>query len=175
MTTPNQPPILLTPAAQPAVTGSGSTTVTVEGSITLTIASHTFTLTGTFGDHMIVEYHASFEDSITVGSITDIAGQIATAVGVTGLDTDIKNVSSSLSSVPVLKDIYNVLTNAQIRITDLEINTQTGTYGVGLALDFTQLPAGTLPASQTVPTLLGIELLSLGFKVTKVTTPPSGS
>ena len=51
---------------------------------------------------------------------------------------------------------------ATARITDLEINTQTSTYGVGLALDFTHQYA--------TPELFGINiaLLSLGFKVTRV-------
>ena len=185
MTTPTQPPVLLTPAAQPADTGgstTGGSTTTVAGSITLNIANHTFTLTGTLGQHMIVEYHAAFEDSISLGSISDIATAIANAFnfsgtgGTGGIDTEITTVSSSLNSVPVLKEIYGVFTHAQIRITDLEINTQTSTYGVGLAMDFTQLPPGVLPQGQTVPTLLGIELLSLGFKVTKVNpNPPTGS
>jgi hypothetical protein len=169
VTTPNQPPVLLTPAAQPAGTGTGPSTVTVEGSITLTIANHTFTLTGTLGQHMIVEYHAAFEDSISLGSIGDIATQIATAVGFSGFADEIKAVNGSLSTnVPVLSSIAMTLTSASVRITDLEINTQTSTYGVGLALDFT--------TSSPAPMLLGIELLSLGFKVTKVNpTPATGS
>lgn len=179
MTTPTPPQVLLNPAVQPAATGGTTPSTTVEGSITLNIANHTFTLTGTLGQHMIVEYHAAFEDSISLGSISDIATAIANAFGFSGpngIDTEISTVSRSLSSVPVLSEIAAVFIHAQIRITDLEINTQTSTYGVGLAMDFTKLPPGTLPNNQTVPTLLGIELLSLGFKVTKVNpNPPTGS
>jgi hypothetical protein len=163
--TPNQPPVLLTPAAQPAATG-GSTTV--EGSITLSIANHNYTLTGTLGDHVVVEYHAAFEDSISLGTVDSIAQQIGTAMGYPGFGAEINSVSGTLSSVPVLGKIAGVLTSASVRVTDLEINTQTNTYGVGLALDFTQLPAGTTP-----PALLGIELLSLGFKVTRVNPNPA--
>jgi hypothetical protein len=50
--------------------------------------------------------------------------------------------------------------SASVRITDLEINTQSSTYGVGLALDFT--------TSSPQPSLFGITLISLGFKVTRV-------
>lgn len=164
MTTPTQPPVLLSPAAQPAATGGGGST-TVEGSITLTIGPHTYTLTGTLGDHLIVEYHATFEDSISLGSVNDIATQIGTAMGFSGFGAEIQAVHSSLAQVPVLGSIASVLTTASVRITDLEINTQTNTYGAGLALDFT--------TSSPAPKLLGIELLSLGFKVTRVNPTPA--
>ena len=171
MTTPTQPPVLLTPAAQPADTGGSTGSTTVEGSITVTILSQTYTLTGTLGDHLIVEYHASFQDAITVGSIADIVGQIGTAVGYPGLGGEIQTFTSTqgdLANVPVLKNIFSMLTEVKIKITDLEINTQTNTYGVGLALDFTQLPPNV-----SAPTLLGIELLSVGFKVTRVNPTPA--
>jgi hypothetical protein len=165
VTTPTQPPVLLSPAVQPAVTGGGGGSTTVQGSITLTIGPKTYTLTGTLGDHLIVEYHATFEDSISLGSVDTIATEIGTAMGFPGFGAEIQSVHSSLAQVPVLGSIANVLTTASVRITDLEINTQTNTYGVGLALDFT--------TSSPTPKLLGIELLSLGFKVTRVNPTPA--
>jgi len=42
--------------------------------------------------------------------------------------------------VPVLGPIVDKLTNANIRITDLEINTATSTYQFGFGLDFTNDP-----------------------------------
>lgn len=172
MTTPTQPPVLLTPAAQANDAGGGGGgggSTTVEGSITVTILNQTYTLTGTLGQHLIVEYHASFEDAITVGSIDDIVGEIGKAVGYPDLGNQVKQFTQNdLANVPVLKTVFSLLTEVKIKITDLEINTQTNTYGVGLALDFTQLPAGT-----TAPTLLGIELLSVGFKVTRVNPTPA--
>lgn len=166
MTTPTQPPVLLSPAVQPAATGGGGGgSTTVEGSITLTIGPKTYTLTGTLGDHLIVEYHATFEDSISLGSVDTIATEIGTAMGFPGFGAEIQSVHSSLAQVPVLGSIASVLTTASVRITDLEINTQTNTYGVGLALDFT--------TSSPAPKLLGIELLSLGFKVTRVNPTPA--
>ena len=53
--------------------------------------------------------------------------------------------------------VAHELLNASVRITDLVINTATSTYGFGMALDFTADP----------PTLFGIALDSIGFKVTK--------
>lgn len=180
MTTPTQPPVLLTPAAaQPAGTGGTTASTTVEGSITVTVLNQKYTLTGTLGDHLIVEYHASFEDAITVGSIDDIVKNIGNAVGYPGLGAEIQTFTGSsgpLANVTVLKDIVTKLAEVKIKITDLEINTQTNTYGVGLALDFTSLPPDTTttpPTPTPPPTLLGIELLSVGFKVTRVNPTPA--
>jgi hypothetical protein len=156
------PPVLL----QPAATTAATSTTTVEGSITLGIAGHTYTLSGTLGDHLIVEYHAAFEDAISLGTVSDIAQSIGDAVGFPALGGEIKTALSDLQALPPpIGSIGQLLATVTTRITDLEINTQTKTYGVGLALDFTQLPPGTPP-----PTLLGITLLSLGFKVTRVNT-----
>ena len=54
-------------------------------------------------------------------------------------------------------DLVTEVLNASVRITDLVINTATETYGIGVALDFSADP----------PTLLGIQLDSIGFKVTR--------
>ena len=139
----------------------------VEGSVTVSIAGHTYTLTGTLGSSVIVEYHAAFEDAISLGSIDQIATKIGEDLHVPGLGADITTARDQLNQLqlPVVGDLVKALTSASIRITDLEINTQTKAYGIGIALDFTQLPPGTNP-----PELFGITLLSLGFKVTKVNT-----
>lgn len=168
MTTPSQPPVLLKPADTPS---PGSTT-TVAGSITLSIADHNYTLTGTVGQYVIVEYHASFDDAINLGTIDSIATRIGQDIGFPDLGTEIQTVKGSLSSVPAVQSIFDAITHASVKITDLEINTQTGAYGIGLAVDFSQLPAGMSP-----PSLLGVELISFGFTVTKTksssTTPPA--
>ena len=57
-------PLLQTPATPAA----GSTT-TFEGSIALSVAGHTYTLTGTLGDALIVEYHADFDQAISLGLV----------------------------------------------------------------------------------------------------------
>jgi hypothetical protein len=171
VTTPTQPPVLLTPAAQTTAPGGSTGSTAIAGSITVSILNQTYTLTGTLGDHLIVEYHASFQDAITVGSIDDIVGEIGKAVGFPDFGSEIQAFTSTggdLANVPVLKDVFTILKDLKIKITDLEINTQTNTYGVGLALDFTQLPP-----TVSAPTLLGIELLSVGFKVTRVNPTPA--
>lgn len=152
---PGTSPVLLTPAATPAASGS---TTTIDGSITVSIAGQTYTLTGTLGSDLIVEYHKDFDEAISLGQVDTIAPAIATAFNFPDLASEITNAQNSLSALP---GISTFLT-ASARITDLEINTQTKTYGVGLALDFT--------TSTPQPTLLGITLVSLGFKVTKTST-----
>ncbi len=154
---PGGPPVLLTPAGAPAAAAS---TTTVEGSITLTIADHIYTLSGTLGTDLIVEYHATFDDAISLGTVGAIAPSIATAFNFPDLATEITNTLNQVGQLPVVGPIASVLLTATTRITDLEINTQTKTYGVGIALDFTH--------STPTPELFGITLLSLGFKVTRV-------
>jgi hypothetical protein len=153
---PGTSPVLLTPAATPAASGS---TTTVDGSITVSIAGQTYTLTGTLGSDLIVEYHKDFDEAISLGEVSAIAPSIATALNFPDLATEITDALNSLNTLPVLGQAISVVLSASARITDLEINTQTKTYGVGLALDFT--------TSSPQPTLLGITLVSLGFKVTK--------
>src|SRR6185312_3798421 len=49
-----------------------TSTTTIEGMLTVTIAKHKFTLSGTLAKSaVIVEYHADFADSITLGTLTD--------------------------------------------------------------------------------------------------------
>jgi hypothetical protein len=163
---PGTPPVLITPAD---VTGSGTTppgsggsTLTFDGSLTLEIGGQKYMLTGTLGDHVIVEYHAAFDDSISLGPIAGIAGQIATTFGFPGFDTEITGALDDLNKVPLVGAAVDAVLTASARITDLEINTLTGSYGIGVALDFS--------TSNPSPSLFGVTLVALGFKVTKVKT-----
>ena len=143
-------------------TAAGTSTTTVDGTVTLSIAGNTYTLTGTLGDDLIVEYHADFDQAISLGTVGAIAPSIANALSFPDLAKEITNTLNEVGSLPVIGQIGSILLNATARITDLEINTQAKTYGVGLALDFTQLPPNT-----PTPSVFGITLLSLGFKVTR--------
>lgn len=164
---PGTPQVLLTPAATPADT-TPPPTLTIDGSVTVDIASQRYTLTGSFTGDLIVEYHKDFADSISLGPVKDIAPQIATAFNFPDLATEITDTLHSLGDLPEIGGVIKVFLTASARITDLEINTQTSTYGVGLALDFT--------TSSPKPSLFGITLISLGFKVTKTNpAPPTAS
>jgi hypothetical protein len=129
--------------------------------MTVKIAGETFTLSGSLDPHnIIVEYHKPFENSISLGNIETIAEEIGTALHFDDLKGHIQEAHTALAKLTVLGEIGNILLTASIRITDIVINTATKTYGVGLALDFT--------TSDPLPTLFGIQLISLGFTVTKV-------
>jgi hypothetical protein len=166
---PGTPPVLITPAdvTGPGTTppGSGGSTLTFDGSLTLEIGGQKYTLTGTLGDHIIVEYHAAFDDSISLGPITGpsgIASQVATTFGFPGFDTEITKALGDLNTVPLVGAAVDAVLTASVRITDLEINTLTGSYGIGVALDFS--------TSNPSPSLFGVALVALGFKVTRVKT-----
>jgi hypothetical protein len=156
-------------AQQATQQGDGKTgaTTTLEGMVTITIAQHKFTLSGTLAKSaVIVEYHADFADSVTLGTITDIASELAQVFGIDDLKTDIDNALSQIQNLPVAFKLANQLLGASVRITDLVINTATSTYGIGMALDFSADP----------PTLLNtIELDSIGFKVTRSKPAPAST
>ena len=150
------------PLLQPPATPAAGSTTTFEGSIALSVAGHTYTLTGTLGDALIVEYHADFDQAISLGLVGDIAPAIATAMNFPDLAVEITDALKTVSTLPVIGPLGSIFLTATARITDLEINTQTSTYGVGLALDFTtSTPLPELPG-------VNIALLAIGFKVTKV-------
>jgi hypothetical protein len=144
--------------SSPTTDSSGTT---FDGSMVVSILGQTYTLTGTLGSiGIVVEYHQNFDQALNLGSVTTIAQHIADALGFSDMGGHITDAVGELAKLPVIgSEIANLLTSASARITDLEINTSTKTYGVGLALDFTQSPP-TLPG-------FGIQLFALGFKVTR--------
>jgi len=79
-----------------------TSTTTIEGMLTVTIAKHKFTLSGTLAKSaVIVEYHADFADSITLGTLTDIAGDIGAAFGFPELAGEITDGVNQIKSLPV--------------------------------------------------------------------------
>jgi len=137
-------------------TTATTSSLTLDGSLVVSILGQTYTLEGTLGDGVNVEYHKDFDQAINLGPVTAIAEQIASALGFSAMQSDITDALSAIQGLPVIgKEIANLMNTASARITDLVINTNASTYEVGLALDFSLSP----------PTLLGIELIALGFKV----------
>jgi hypothetical protein len=152
--------------AQQGGAGPTGATTTLEGSVTLTIAQHKFTLSGTLAKSaVIIEYHADFADAVTLGSLTDIVSEIATLFGIADLQSDIDSAITQIQTLPVAGPAISSLLHASVRITDIVINSATSTYSFGMALDFSADP----------PTLLDtIQLDSIGFKVTRSKpAPPS--
>jgi hypothetical protein len=160
----------LTPQVTPRMTPQGAVQgagqggdqtgakTTLEGMVTLTIAKHQFTLAGTLAKSaVIVEYHADFADAVTLGTVEEITSEIASLFGIGDLQTDIDAALAQIQNLPGIANLASQLLTASVRITDLVINTATSTYAFGMGLDFSANP----------PTLLGIALDSIGFKVTR--------
>jgi len=143
-----------------------NSSVTIDGSLVVNILGQNYTLEGTLSGSgsgstatggVNVEYHKEFDQAINLGPVSVIAGQIATALGFSGVSDEITQAMKTLKGVPVIGTaIADLVDDASARITDLVINTNAGTYEVGLALDFSLAP----------PTVLGIELMAIGFKAT---------
>ena len=117
-----------------------SASVSVSGFITISIAGTLYTLTGTVGSSIVVAYHQPFADAANVGTIVSIVTDVGKALGSTTMERDVNDTLDMIRPVPVLGPIVDKLTNANIRITDLEINTATSTYQFGFGLDFTNDP-----------------------------------
>jgi hypothetical protein len=153
-------------------TGSSSSAVTLDGSLVVNILGQNYTLEGTLGSSgstssgVNVEYHKEFDQAINLGPVSVIAGQIASALGFQGVSAEITGAVVTLKGLPVIgAAIVDLVDNASARITDLVINTGAKTYEVGLALDFSLSP----------PTVFGIELIAIGFKVTSGPTATTSS
>jgi hypothetical protein len=107
--------------------------ITTAGSITLEIQQQPFTLEGLIGSSINVQYHKTPEDGLELGSVTDLAGEIA---GLFGLDGDfsakLTKMLDDLKAVPALGAIVQKLMTSPIIITDLGINTAApATYQFG--------------------------------------------
>ncbi len=139
----------------------------LEGSITLGIAGHPFTLAGKLAPSsgtpalptaIIVNYHREFADAVSLGTLTSIATEIGTVLGVDEIATAITQAFDELKSIDILSGVAKSLEDASLRITDLGINTLTKTYVFGFGLDFSTDPL-TIPA-------INLSVQSLGLKVT---------
>lgn len=174
--------------------------VSVDGFIVLDIVDKKYTLTGSFSKFkppggtkeasgIVVEYHKPFNEAITLGSIDDIivvvGDQLVGSGGGVSFQTQwwgqggsstSPTEDSTLGRIKVVPAIGGVITQvlaAQIRITDLGINTITSTYQFGFAFDFTNLNNGKgLTLLDNVP----LSIQALGAKITyqKAATAPSG-
>lgn len=98
--------------------------ITTAGSITVVIKEQPFTLQGLIGDTINVQYHKTPEEGLELGTVKDLATEIA---GLFGLDENFKatmdKLLEALEGVKALQDIVGVLSTSDIIITDLGINT----------------------------------------------------
>lgn len=121
------------------VQATDPSSITVAGFITMEISGQTYTLDGTVGSTVVVAYHKPFAESVSLGPITAIVGNVAAAFGQPDFGKTITDEVTALSTAapPILSSVIAVLNTAPVRITDLAVNTATKQYQFGFALDFT--------------------------------------
>ena len=119
----------------------------VEGFLSIALGKETLTLRGTLKSlpkglpsppkipPVNVGFSRPFDQSINLGSLPDIVGELASALDLVGTDLNATKIKEDMGDIPVVGELID---KAQIRITDLAINT-TGdpwifTFGFGLDL-----------------------------------------
>src|SRR5689334_25012210 len=107
-----------TPPAVAFNAAAATTTTDITASVTLIIAGQQFTLSGSLADNQfVIEYHVDFDKAINLGTLSDIAGEIGTALSFPALGSELTNTLSTLKGIPVLGDVAKVVDSAMIRIT----------------------------------------------------------
>lgn len=109
-----------------------------EGFIRITINEQPYELRGTVGDHLKVAWHKPFEEAIDLGTLPEMVGGVAGAIGVAdgasfkaGLDEKL----NALEKIGGLQPVAHALKTATVRITDLGIDTQAEKYEFGFGVD----------------------------------------
>jgi hypothetical protein len=130
-----------TMASAPRALGAGDEgKLLTEGFITISIGDEKFELRGIVGDYLKVEYHMTFEDAVPLGTIPDIVGSVAKALGVPNADEFTNNLNqmlTDLEAVPLVKPAATALKTGVVKVTDLGIDTQSGKYQFGFGVDLT--------------------------------------
>jgi len=126
-------------AAAPGAPGAAADgTLLTEGFITISIGEEKFELRGIVGDYLKVEYHMSFADALALGTIPEIMGNVAKALGVPNaaeFTTKLTAMLEDLEGVPLVNPAATILKDGVVKVTDLGIDTQTGKYEFGFGVD----------------------------------------
>ena len=126
-------------AAAPQAVGAGEGgNLLTEGFITISIGDEKFELSGVVGAYLKVEYHKSFEEALPLGTIPEIVGGVASALGVPNAQEFTANLNkmlTDLEGVPLVKPAATILKEGVVKVTDLGIDTQTGKYQFGFGVD----------------------------------------
>jgi hypothetical protein len=97
-----------------------------------------FELRGTVGDHLKVAWHKPFDEAIDLGTIPEMVGAVAGAIGVAdgaSFKAELDAKLDALENIGGLKPVAHLLKTATVRITDLGIDTQVGKYEFGFGID----------------------------------------
>ena len=121
-----------------AAEGAPEAHLVTEGFIRITINEQPYELRGTVGDHLKVAWHKPFEEAIDMGTIPEMVGAVAGAIGVAdgaSFTAELNAKLDALEKIGGLKPVAHTLKTASVRITDLGIDTQVGKYEFGFGVD----------------------------------------
>jgi hypothetical protein len=155
-------------AAAAPLTAEGaadSATLVTQGYIRVTIGDDHFELRGTVGDHLKVAWHKPFEEAVDLGTIPEMVGAVAGAIGVADaahFTDELNKKLDALESIGGLKPVAHLLKTATVKVTDLAIDTQIGKYEFGFGVD--------LSASDV--SYKGVSLDAFGLLFTYTAPPP---
>lgn len=130
--------------AAPLLAGDEPTeeaTLVTEGFIHVTINEQHYELRGTVGAHLKVAWHKPFEEAIELGTIPEMVGAVAGAIGVAdaaSFKAELEAKLDALEKIGGLKPVAHLLKTATVRITDLGIDTQIGKYEFGFGVDLSK-------------------------------------
>lgn len=114
----------------------------IEGFIEISIGDEKFKLDGIVGAYLKVEYHKPFEEAVSLGTIPEMVGAVASGLGVADGATFAGNLTNrigDLGRVPGLQPVAKILNEGVVKVTDLAIDTQEGKYQFGFGVDLTGL------------------------------------
>jgi hypothetical protein len=137
----------------------------VDGYIVIQIGDEKFTLVGKVGAAIYVAYHKPFEEAFPLGTIPQMLGKVATALGIPNaadFEKSLNDTLAQLAAIPALGKVVEVLSKGVFKITDLGIDTRnpdSKSYEFGFGVD----------TSETVDS---IPLAAFGLKFTYTSTKP---
>jgi hypothetical protein len=108
-----------------------------------------------------VDYEADIDTAFSLGPVNDAVTEITRVLGLGSGFDPVTEATSKFQGVPGLDSLTTAIASAELKILKLSINTSTGTFGFGFALDFTNNPLTLGSPTGTPP--LSISLTGLGF------------
>jgi hypothetical protein len=116
-----------------------------EGFVTITINKEPFTLRGTVGASLNVQYHKDLEHAAPLGTIPDMVAAIASGFGLADGDDfkqKLQDTIAALGQVPGLGPVAKILNEGQVKVTDLGIDTASGKYQFGFGVELSDFKYG---------------------------------
>jgi hypothetical protein len=128
---------------------------TVKGYVVIDIGDKQFMLDGDVGSYINVQYHRSFDEAVSIGTIPQIAEAVAGALGIDQKEFHEK-ITKDIDNLKVIPGLPAALKKLTIKVTDLGINTNDNKYEFGFCCD---LSTAGIKAG-------GVQLRGFGMKIT---------